>query len=92
MSRTVKQWKKELRATFEMEGGRDFSVEPTHGTHLYASAEFVLPDGLGLHPIGLVCSLSPSDLRAGHKVRSLLRRAMRERIDEVIKSRRRAAA
>lgn len=72
MARTVKQWKSEVESIMRAEGVRNVKWRTTGSRHLLATGEL---DGM---EVRLTCSLSPSDFRAGHKVRAQLRRVIRE--------------
>lgn len=72
MARTVKSWRKEVRAAFEMEHCTDVKFEPLGSTHQCASATYA-----GKR-VSITISLSPSDTRAIHRVRADVRSAIRK--------------
>jgi hypothetical protein len=78
MARTAKQWEREVRSIFESEGGKNVTIEPTHGDHKLASGVFDLGGGLGTAIVYVTVSGSPGDWRAGKKVRANLRNELRK--------------
>lgn len=74
MARTVKQWKKEVLAIFESEGGKNVRFAVTGSTHLGVSADFNISPEVGVARLALAVSVSPSHTSAGHRVRRDLRR------------------
>ncbi len=77
MARTVKQWKKEVLAIFESEGGTNVRFSVTGGTHLEVSADFNVSHEVGVARLALSVSVSPSHTSAGHRVRRDLRRMIK---------------
>lgn len=72
MARTVKQWRREVETIFAGEGVTKVTFTPTKGVHMKASGR------LGGREVWMVVSVSPSDHRAGHRVRQHLRKIIKE--------------
>lgn len=65
---TVKSWRKEVEKVLRKEGISKLEWSYTSGTHQRISGTIIIAGGKEL-PVSMTCSLSPSDVRAIHRVR-----------------------
>lgn len=68
MATTIKGWRKSVEKVLAKEGIRDLTWSYTSGNHQRISGTILVEGGREL-PVSMTCSLSPSDVRAIHRVR-----------------------